>query len=66
MSRVSCSLNQGFVVSVTKSDRRDLIDADLVGVKRSRNCIEDLTSASEDDWLSVSDDDDDNDHDDDY
>ena len=46
---------QGFVVAVSKGDRRDLIHADLLGVTRSRNYVEDLSSGSEDDYLSDSD-----------
>lgn len=60
MSRVLFALVQGFVVAVSKGDRRDLVDADLLGVKRSKNCIEDLTSGSEED-LSDSDYDDEDD-----
>lgn len=53
MPRVSRALNQGFVVAFSKGDRRNLIDADLLGVKRTQNCVEDLTSGSEGDGLRL-------------
>ncbi|MEO9961816.1 MAG: hypothetical protein ABJF07_16105, partial [Nisaea sp.] len=54
--------NQGFVVAFSKGDRRNLVDADLLGVKRTQNCVEDLTSGSEGDGLSDSDSNEDGDH----
>lgn len=33
-----------FVLKVAKADRRALAEADLLGLKRSKNCVELLTS----------------------